>query len=409
MSRESAGAAIRALRESRDWSLADLAAATGVSTMGLSYLERGARKPHKSTVQKVENGLGLPPGTYSRLLVAADPDAELARLIAAQPSNPTAVRRAGAVVVDRHSDTDVLEGYAEAQLDAIKSVIDRLPATTSNEYETYILSVIAQCVKAEMLAASSWRVAVNAGADSTGRLMEHLRALEATRGALLERMPTSLSARFDRACAQSSLPEAVVAALIGVAPTKCGISAIGASSLRARSPASEPSSTQSRQVTTRMRGSSELQRGRAVESRSSTVRRRQSATGVGCGHHTLRGSAVSGCRPECGCGPAPVSTRRGPQPGGLAVCCANRCRGRGRHHRRSTGSGMGPAVDRNRSRRGSLGYHRYCGYADSPARSHTPSCGAAARATSPCADGATDGHDGTWRRCVVPANPAPGP
>ncbi|AGL21802.1 transcriptional regulator [Mycobacterium tuberculosis] len=46
--------------------------------------------------------------------------------------------------------------------------------------------------------------------------MEHLRALEATRGALLERMPTSLSARFDRACAQSSLPEAVVAALIGV-------------------------------------------------------------------------------------------------------------------------------------------------------------------------------------------------
>ncbi|MCE3508004.1 hypothetical protein LCD27_14965, partial [Staphylococcus aureus] len=81
--------------------------------------------------------------------------------------------------------------------------IDRLPATTSNEYETYILSVIAQCVKAEMLAASSWRVAVNAGADSTGRLMEHLRALEATRGALLERMPTSLSARFDRACAQS--------------------------------------------------------------------------------------------------------------------------------------------------------------------------------------------------------------
>jgi len=84
MSRESAGAAIRALRESRDWSLAELATATGVSIMGLSYLERGARKPHKGTVQKVENGLGLPPGTYSRLLVAADPDAELARLIAAQ-------------------------------------------------------------------------------------------------------------------------------------------------------------------------------------------------------------------------------------------------------------------------------------------------------------------------------------
>ena len=216
MSRESAGAAIRALRESRDWSLADFATETGVSIMGLSYLERGARKPHKSTVQKVENGLGLPPGTYSRLLVAADPDAELARVIATGSPPTQPVARSGPVIVDRASNTEVLEEYAEAQLDAIKSVIDRLPAATSNEYETYILSVIAQCVKAEMLAASSWRVAVNAGAESTGRLMEHLHTLESTRGALLNRMPTSLTARFDRACAQSSLPEPVIAALIGI-------------------------------------------------------------------------------------------------------------------------------------------------------------------------------------------------
>ena len=67
-----------------------------------------------------------------------------------------------------------------------------------------------------LAAASSWRVAVNAGADSTGRLMEHLRALEETRGALLKRMPNSLSARFDLACAQSSLPDAIIAALLGV-------------------------------------------------------------------------------------------------------------------------------------------------------------------------------------------------
>jgi hypothetical protein len=67
-----------------------------------------------------------------------------------------------------------------------------------------------------MLAASSWRVAVNAGAESTGRLMGHLQALEATRTALLKRMPTSLSARFDRACGQSSLPETIIAALVGV-------------------------------------------------------------------------------------------------------------------------------------------------------------------------------------------------
>jgi transcriptional regulator with XRE-family HTH domain len=216
MSRESAGAAIRALRESRDWSLADFAAETSVSIMGLSYLERGARKPHKSTVQKVENGLGLPPGTYSRLLVAADPEAELARVIAAGPPTAQPHAASGPVVVGRHTNTEVLEGYAEAHLDALKSVIDRLPATTSNEYETYILDVIAQCVKAEMLAASSWRVAVNAGGESTDRLMEHLHTLEQTRGSLLSRMPTSLTARFDRACAQSSLPEAVIAALIGI-------------------------------------------------------------------------------------------------------------------------------------------------------------------------------------------------
>lgn len=218
MSRESAGAALRALRESRDWSLADLAAATGVSIMGLSYLERGARKPHKGTVQKVENGLGLPPGTYARLLASADADAELAQLLATAAPGAPASRSATttAVVVDRHGDTEVLEAYAEAQLDALRSVIDRLPPNTSDEYETYINSVIAQCVKAEMLAASSWRVAVGAGTERAAPLMGHLQALEATRGALLQRLATSLSARFDRACAQSQLPEPVIAALLGV-------------------------------------------------------------------------------------------------------------------------------------------------------------------------------------------------
>ncbi|MGA8330361.1 MAG: helix-turn-helix transcriptional regulator [Mycobacterium sp.] len=215
MSRESAGAAIRGLRESRDWSLADFAAVTGVSIMGLSYLERGARKPHKGTVQKVENGLGLPPGTYSRLVVAADTAAELERLLAV-PAAEAPMRATGPIVVDRHTDTHMLEGYAEAQLDALNSVIERLPAETSNEYETYILSVIGQCVKAEMLAANSWRVAVSADEASAGRLMRHLEALESTRGALLARMSASLGARFDRACARSSLPEPVIAALLGV-------------------------------------------------------------------------------------------------------------------------------------------------------------------------------------------------
>jgi lambda repressor-like predicted transcriptional regulator len=218
VSREAAGAAIRALRESRDWSLADLAAATGVSIMGLSYLERGARKPHKGTVQKVENGLGLPPGTYARLLVADDPDAELAQLLNTPGASPAVPRTPGPVVVNRHSDADVLEAHAEAHLESLNSLIARLPAETSNEYETYILTVIAQCVKAEMLAANSWRVAVNAGAQSADRLMAHLRTLETIRAALLARMPGSISARFDRACERSALPDAVIAALLGVGP-----------------------------------------------------------------------------------------------------------------------------------------------------------------------------------------------
>lgn len=211
MSREAAGAAIRALREARDWSLAELAAATGVSVMGLSYLERGARKPHKGTVQKIENGLGLPPGTYARLLVADDPADELAQLTqgAGTPS-------IAAPAVSRHSDAEVLEGHAEAHLESLRALIARLPAETSNEYETYIHTVIAQCVKAEMLAANSWRVAVNAGAESASRLMVHLEAIESIRAGLLHRMPESLAARFDRACAQSDLPEPVIAALIGI-------------------------------------------------------------------------------------------------------------------------------------------------------------------------------------------------
>lgn len=216
VSRAAAGAAIRALRESRDWSLADLAAATGVSIMGLSYLERGARKPHKGTVQKVENGLGLPPGTYMRLLHADDPDTELAELLGGPPAGTSARTERESPRVNRHSDADVLEAHAEAHLESLNSLIERLPAETSNEYETYIRSVITQCVKAEMLAANSWRVAVNAGAESTGRLMVHLRSLEAIRTGLLDRLGASLGSRFDRACARSELPEPVLAAMLGM-------------------------------------------------------------------------------------------------------------------------------------------------------------------------------------------------
>ena len=209
--RDAAGAAIRRLRESRDWSLADLAAASGVSVMGLSYLERGSRKPHKGTVQKVENALGLPPGTYAALLLSDDPQAEIAQLLTPAPGV-----RPDSPAVSRHSDTEVLEAHAQAHLESLNSLIARLPAETSNEYESYIHSVIAQCVKAEVLAANSWRVAVNAGAPSAASLMTHLKELEQVRTGLLARLPGGIGARFDAACRLSGLPDAVIAALVGV-------------------------------------------------------------------------------------------------------------------------------------------------------------------------------------------------
>lgn len=211
MSREAAGGAIRALRESRDWTLADLAASSGVSVMGLSYLERGTRKPHKGTVQKVENALGLPPGTYARLLLADEPQTELNHLLASAPVAPPE-----AVTVNRHTDTEVLEAHAQAHLDSLNSLIARLPAETSNEYESYIHSVIAQCAKAELLAANSWRVAVNAGAPSAASLMAHLRELESIRSGLLSRIPAAIGPQLDAACSRSGLPDAVIAALLGV-------------------------------------------------------------------------------------------------------------------------------------------------------------------------------------------------
>jgi len=212
VSRETAGAAIRALRVARDWSLADLAAVTGVSTMGLSYLERGTRKPQKSTVQKVENGLGLPAGTYSRLVAADSADAELAQLLAgAELPGPAGSTTA---VIKNHP-VDMLETASAAYLEMLNSLIGYLPSKTSNEYETYIQAAIAQSLKAAKLAANSWRVTANAGvANST--LMAHVKAAETIRADLMARLPGSIGAQFDEACVRSGLPDPIIAALIGV-------------------------------------------------------------------------------------------------------------------------------------------------------------------------------------------------
>jgi transcriptional regulator with XRE-family HTH domain len=212
VSRETAGAAIRALRESRDWSLAELAAATGVSTMGLSYLERGTRKPQKRTVQRVENGLGLPPGTYARLVVANDPDIELAQLLERAGSRIPELPGSAPVTANA---ADMLEMASAAYLEMLNSLIEHLPPVTSNEYETYIRSALAQSAKAEMLAANSWRVTAGAGTASPG-LMAHITAAERIRSDLIARLSGSTAARLERACAGRELPDPVVAALIGV-------------------------------------------------------------------------------------------------------------------------------------------------------------------------------------------------
>ncbi|MFV8234021.1 helix-turn-helix domain-containing protein [Mycolicibacterium fortuitum] len=221
MNREAAGAAIRALRESRELSLEEVAASSGVSAMGLSYLERGIRKPRKDTIRKVEMGLGLPSGTYERLKVADDPNAELKQILsvaseqaAATRTNPTV---GGGLVVGRRSETSALiEGYAEAQIDAINAVITRLPSETAPDYESYIAFVIDRCIQAEGLAADSWRVAAHSDPGDADRLMGHLQTLEATRQSLVSRLESrSLGAQFNSACTASSLSDTVIARMLG--------------------------------------------------------------------------------------------------------------------------------------------------------------------------------------------------
>jgi transcriptional regulator with XRE-family HTH domain len=214
MSREAAGAALRTLRESRDWSLADLAEASGVSVMGLSFLERGARKPHKATIHKVENALGLPPGTYVRLLEAADAQAEARRLLADSTTGPTPTPVA--VTVDAGIDTSVFHEYAASQRDMLQTLIDHLPPPHDNRYENEVTKVLSHCVRNERLAVDAWRSVATTGGESAGTLLELIGSLEAMRRSLLDRLSDSVSARLDRACRAADLPESLLCALLGI-------------------------------------------------------------------------------------------------------------------------------------------------------------------------------------------------
>lgn len=200
-------------------SLGDLAASSGVSQMGLSYLERGIRKPRKETVRKLEMALGLPSGTYQRLVFAEDPAAELQSVLStsrAASAQAKAAISTGTVTIRRTDTTALLGGYAEAQIESLNAVIARMPSETASDFESYIAFVIDRCIQTEGLTADSWRLAAHAASTDADRLMQHLVTLENTRQDLLRRLhERSLSARLDAACVASPLPDSVIAQLLG--------------------------------------------------------------------------------------------------------------------------------------------------------------------------------------------------
>lgn len=217
MNREAAGAALRQLREDRDLSLNDLSAATGLSPMALSYLERGIRKPRKDTTGKLEEGLGLPLGTYQRLVFAADPGAELQKIVSVARAVDPPVRnhRTNGVTVGRRSATGALLGFASSNIDTITDLIERVPLETAPDFEDYVSSVIDRCIQTGALMMDSWRLTVNANSPDAVQLMHYLHTIEATRQALVARLVTrSLAAKLEVACHTSPLPDVLIAQLL---------------------------------------------------------------------------------------------------------------------------------------------------------------------------------------------------
>lgn len=217
MNREAAGAALRQLREDRDLSLNDLAAATGLSPMALSYLERGIRKPRKDTTGKLEEGLGLPLGTYQRLVFATDADAELQKIVSvARPtSRPARNHATNGVTVGRRTAPAALLGFASSTVDTITTLIERLPPETAPDFEDYVSSVIDRCIETGALMMDSWRLAATANNPDAVQLMQYLHTIEATRQALAARLVSrSLGAKLEVACQKSPLPDVLIAQLL---------------------------------------------------------------------------------------------------------------------------------------------------------------------------------------------------
>lgn len=199
-------------------SLQDLSAASGVSIMGLSYMERGIRKSRKETISKVEEALGLPPGAYQRLLFANDASAELEKIVTMSraPVPPVREHATNGVVVGRRSATGALLGFAAANIESLTTLVERIPPAAAPDFETTVASVIDRCIETEALTVDSWRVAVGADSPDADQLMRCLYSIESIRRDVVARLAAkNLAARLDVACHASPLPDAVIAQMLG--------------------------------------------------------------------------------------------------------------------------------------------------------------------------------------------------
>lgn len=218
MTLQDAGQALRRLRKRRGWTLDDVAALTGVTKMAISHLERATKSPRPSTVARIEAGLGWPSGSFYRLAEAADADdAALDKLVDSFAVESESSAAAVSVLPGRRiSGADVLEGYTEAYIDTIDSVIEQLPPASSPRFSSNVTAALGHCGKVAVLTASSWRVAAVGEREAASRLLRMLRDLENKRKTLLDRIPDSMAARFDSACRRSGLPEALIGVLTGL-------------------------------------------------------------------------------------------------------------------------------------------------------------------------------------------------
>ena len=211
MSSADVGAAVRRWRKRRELTLEALSARTSLDVNRLSLFERGLRKPHKSTIERLENGLGWPPGFFQELAAAGDDPAVLDEMIAGVCEAKPRVR-----VTAGLRQPNVAEGYAEGMLGMLEKFIAQLPEPDHPTFGYAVAAALEQCGKAQVLACKSWWMAAVGDRDSAGRLLAMLADLESKRVGLLKQVPTAVGSRFEQACARSGFSDALIVGLTGV-------------------------------------------------------------------------------------------------------------------------------------------------------------------------------------------------